>query len=338
MYGVDVSEHNGDVNYDLLRKNGNEFVIIRAGYGFSLTQKDKMFERNYELAKASGLKVGIYWYSYALNEQQAVQEAKVCLECIKNKQLDGPVYFDMEDADGYKRNHGMPSHDMLVRICHSFCEVIAQAGYHVGVYASESWFLNQLKNLSGAYHRWVASWGSNNGELQVKKVDYPIHQFTSEYRLQNKRFDRNIIYNVSMIFPSMKAATISRNDILDIVYQVFLGKYGNAQERKVALGNRYEEIQSFINHIFQADIEILVQETLQGKYGNDDVRRVVLNSRYEEVQKRINNVHNVYTIQSGDTLTSISQKFQISIDELLKLNSWIENKNVIFPGKQLKLK
>ena len=66
MYGVDVSEHNGDVNYDLLRKNGNEFVIIRAGYGFSLTQKDKMFERNYELAKASGLKVGIYWYSLCI--------------------------------------------------------------------------------------------------------------------------------------------------------------------------------------------------------------------------------------------------------------------------------
>ena len=338
MFGIDVSEHNGVVDFQLVKAAGNDFVIIRAGYGFSLSQKDRMFESNYTQAKAAGFKVGVYWYSYALNEQEAMEEARICLECIKGKSLDAPVYFDMEDADGYKRNHGMPSNEMLVRICHAFCKVVEDAGYRVGVYASESWFLNQLKDLSNKYHRWVASWGVNNGLLQIRKRGYPIHQFTSEYRINNQRFDRNIIYEIAVIFGDDQRDFKSNYDVLHIAYQVFLGKFGNAEDRKAALGARYDEVQAFINHIFQADIETLVQETLQGKYGTGEIRRVVLHDRYGEVQKRINNIDAVYTIQPGDTLTAISEKFQVSIEDLLRLNPWIENKNVIFPGKKIQLK
>ena len=99
-YGLDLSKHNGTIDFDEIKKN-NSFVILRAGYGTST--KDPKFEEYYKQAKAAGLKVGAYWYSYALNVNDAKTEAKKCLEVIKGKQFEYPIYIDMEDADGYKK-------------------------------------------------------------------------------------------------------------------------------------------------------------------------------------------------------------------------------------------
>lgn len=192
-YGLDLSKHNGTLDFSEIKKN-HDFVILRAGYGVST--KDSKFEEYYKQAKAAGLKVGAYWYSYALNTNEAIQEAKKCLEVIKGKQFEYPIYLDMEDADDYKKENGMPSNAMLVDICNTFCKEVEQSGYYVGIYASESWFNNQLKDLTkGRYDEWVANWGSNNGELQSDKSSIcRLHQFTSNYKICNKRFDRNISY------------------------------------------------------------------------------------------------------------------------------------------------
>ena len=89
----------------------------------------------------------------------------------------------------------MPSNSTLAKMCDVFCEYVESKGYYVGVYASESWLNNQLKTMSKSYDRWVANWGTNYGTLQSDKSGaYNLHQFTSEYRLGGKRFDRNIAY------------------------------------------------------------------------------------------------------------------------------------------------
>ena len=195
-YGLDLSNHNGSLDFNAIKNAGNTFVILRAGYGKVISQNDKRFEEYYAAARQAGLKVGAYWYSYALNASDAKKEAEVCLEAIKGKQFEYPVWLDMEDADAYKKNHGMPSNATLCDICKIFCEALENAGYYTGVYASESWFNNQLKNLSRSYDRWVANWGSNNGNLQSdKSSSYRLHQFTSNYSLSGKRFDRNISYH-----------------------------------------------------------------------------------------------------------------------------------------------
>lgn len=194
-YGLDLSKHNGTLDFNTIKKAGNSFVILRAGYGKVASQKDPKFEEYYAAAKKAGLKVGAYWYSYALNKEDAKKEAQVCLDVIKGKTFEYPVWLDMEDADGYKKEHGGVSNAVLCDICEVFCEALEKAGYFTGVYASESWFNNQLKNLSKSYDRWVANWGTNDGTLQIKKTSYRIHQFTSEYRLDGKRFDRNVVYD-----------------------------------------------------------------------------------------------------------------------------------------------
>lgn len=304
VYGLDLSVHNGSLDFNAIKAAGLDFVILRAGYGSSITQKDKNFEAYYEAAKAAGLKVGAYWYSYALTAAEGTQEAKVCLEAIRGKKFEYPIYIDMEDADSYKRKHGMPSNATLCAICENFCKYVESKGYYVGVYASESWFNSQLKNMSKAYDRWVANWGSNNGTLQTDKSgSYHLHQYTSEYYLNKKRFDKNVAY---VDYPSIIKATglngyakdlVSTptpsipkpsGSTLDLVVAVRLDKYGSGAKRKEALGSRYEEVQNMINHIEFAAADTLANEVIAKKYGDDDIRKIALDTRYDEVQAIVN--------------------------------------------------
>lgn len=303
FYGLDLSVHNGNLDFNAIKAAGHDFVILRAGYGSVISQKDKNFEAYYKAAKAVGLKVGTYWYSYALTAAQGIEEAKTCLEAIKGKTFEYPIFIDMEDADQYKRNHGMPSNATLSKICENFCEYLESKGYYVGVYASESWFDNQLKGMSKVYDRWVANWGSNNGKLQSDKSgSYHLHQYTSAYYLGGKRFDKNIayIYYPSIIkeaglngltdgtAPDKPAASAPGGSTLDLAVAVMRKQYGDGQVRKDKLGSRYDEVQDFINHIASASTETLANEVIANKYGIDDVRRDVLGDRYDEVQALVN--------------------------------------------------
>ena len=94
---VDISEFQQGINFNKMKNDGIKAVIIRAGYGRETSQKDSMFESHYCNAKAAGLKIGVYWYSYADSVNDAEKEAKACLECINNKSLDMPIYYDLED-------------------------------------------------------------------------------------------------------------------------------------------------------------------------------------------------------------------------------------------------
>lgn len=266
-YGLDLSKHNGSLNFDEIKKD-NSFVILRAGYGTST--KDERFEEYYKKAKEVGLKVGAYWYSYALTVNDAKTEAKKCLEVIRGKTFEYPIYIDMEDADGYKKKNGMPSNATLVNICNTFCKEVEQAGYYVGIYASESWFNNQLKGLTkGRYDEWLANWGSNDGTLQKDKSSVcRLHQFTSNYKINSKRFDRNISYfdYVSVVKENglngfSKQQTIKPTSRLDsltdeqVADEIIAGKgdWGNGDTRKKKLGTRYDSIQSIVNRKLNKD-------------------------------------------------------------------------------------
>lgn len=192
-YGLDLSKHNGSVDFNAIKNAGHTFVILRAGYGVNGT-KDPKFEEYYQQAKAVGLKVGAYYYSYALNVSGAESEANNFLSYVSGKQFEMPVYIDMEDADNYKQKNGFPSNSTLNAICNKFCEIVQNHGYYVGVYASQSWFSSKLTSL-GNYTKWIARYGTNNGTMQYDYSNgYGMYQFTSAYKLGGKNFDRNICY------------------------------------------------------------------------------------------------------------------------------------------------
>ena len=151
--GIDVSVYQQKVDFEKVKKSGIEFVIIRGAIG---TRKDTMFESHYSNAKNAGLKVGCYYYTLAKNVAEAKGEADVFLSCIKGKQFEYPIYFDIEDPS--LQNLGKQT---LTDIVLTWCGKVQSAGYYVGIYANPDWFLNRLdlERLKG-FDKWLAHWVS----------------------------------------------------------------------------------------------------------------------------------------------------------------------------------
>lgn len=150
---IDVSKHNTVADWKKVKESGAEGVIIRAGYGRHISQKDPTFDTYYSGAKAAGLNVGAYWYSYADSPVDAKVEAAVFLEAIKGKQFDMPVYFDIEEE-----KHVAMGKTMCTAIAAAFCDVMEQAGYFCGIYSFDSFFGSNLeKSVQQRYSCWVAN-------------------------------------------------------------------------------------------------------------------------------------------------------------------------------------
>lgn len=157
MKVIDVSKHNGEkIDWKKVRAAGVEGVIIRAGYGRHISQKDKFFEQNYAGAVAAGLHIGSYWYSYADSPPDAKLEASVFCEAIKGKKFDLPVYFDIEEP-----KHAKMSKTICTAMTDVFCSEMEKAGYFCGVYSYDSFFTTNLYlTITQKYSQWVARIGS----------------------------------------------------------------------------------------------------------------------------------------------------------------------------------
>ena len=156
MRGIDVSVHNGNIDWQKVKNAGIQFAILRAGYGRELSQKDSRFEENYKGAKAAGIPVGAYWYSYATTMNEARLEAEVCVQILKNKQFEFPVFFDQEEKKTL--DTGKANCSAMVR---AFCDVLEKAGYWVGLYTSRSVLSTHIEDdIKTRYALWVAEWGS----------------------------------------------------------------------------------------------------------------------------------------------------------------------------------
>ena len=155
MKGIDVSKHQGTVNWSHVKADGVEFAIIRAGYGKQASQKDTQFENNYAGCKSNGVPVGVYWYSYATTPDEARKEAAVCLSVIKGKTFEYPVYFDIEEPSVLAKGKAA-----CTAIAKAFLETVEKAGYFMGIYSSkshlESCFTEELRTR---YAVWVAHYG-----------------------------------------------------------------------------------------------------------------------------------------------------------------------------------
>ena len=155
MKGIDVSKHQGNVNWSHIKADGVKFAIIRAGYGKQASQKDTQFENNYAGCKSNGVPVGVYWYSYATTPDEARKEAAVCLSVIKGKTFEYPVYFDIEEPSVLAKGKAA-----CTAIAKTFLEAVEQAGYFAGIYSSKVHLENCItEELRTRYAVWVAHYG-----------------------------------------------------------------------------------------------------------------------------------------------------------------------------------
>ena len=178
--GLDISTHNGEVDFVTLKASGIDYVILRIGYGsdnstVSNTGMDTRFEENYAAAKAAGLDVGVYVYSVATNVEEAIEEAKSVIKWSKGKKYEYPVYFDIES----EKYQGSLTDRERTDLCLAFTETVAEAGYFPGIYASYSWLMDEIymDELDQQYGGWVAAWTSS-GEPNKDYSEYGMWQYS----------------------------------------------------------------------------------------------------------------------------------------------------------------
>jgi len=178
---IDISTWQKGINYNEIRQKMN-YVILRGGFS---TTTDNQFETHYN--NLQGLNLGVYWYSYAKNENEARAEANKCLQVINGKQFTLPIFLDMEDPSisGIGRNQ-------LNANIRAFGETIQNAGYYFAVYTNVNWYRNIISGteLNKSYDWWIASWGSN----QPSGINYGVWQYTNSYAIGGMRVDANYIF------------------------------------------------------------------------------------------------------------------------------------------------
>ena len=168
---IDISKHNGSIDFAKVKSDGISGVIIRAGFGRLLSQKDPKFESYYADARAAGLDVGAYWYSYAMSAEEAKTEAAVFAEAIKGKQFELPLYFDIEEKKQVALGKTVCS-----AMVEAFCGAMEAAGYFAGIYSFDGFFGSNLTaDVQSRYSCWAAR------VENVKPVyckTYGMHQYT----------------------------------------------------------------------------------------------------------------------------------------------------------------
>ena len=227
---IDISTWNTNVNYCAVRSDGVVAAILRAGYGREVSQIDSQFENHYRGCREAGLKIGIYWYSYADSVADAEQEARACLAILNGRAIDMPVYFDMEEA--WQISLGMST---LTAMAERFCETIKAGGYRAGVYSNLNWFYNYLDYdyLKSRYSIWLAQWSGSYS------LDCDIWQNSETGDIDgiNGNCDTNVIINRDVI-----------------------GDGGDAPEPEPYLEPTEEttvqEVQRWLNDSFSAELDV----------------------------------------------------------------------------------
>ena len=190
---IDVSTWQGSIDFNKVKSAGYDYVIIRAGYGKEKSQKDNMFETNYKKAKSAGLKVGAYWFSYAMSPSTATAEADACLSCIKGKKFELPVYYDMEYQPAMST-----SNSNYTKMAVNFCNKLKSNGFKSGVYSSASVY-DYLLNRKTLKNNGISIW---NAEWYIKpSITCDVWQYSETGRINgiSTAVDLNYIYDLNIV-------------------------------------------------------------------------------------------------------------------------------------------
>ena len=161
--GIDVSKYQGNIDWGAVAASGINFAIIRVGYRGSSSGalvQDPYFKKNISGATKAGIKVGLYFFTQAVNEAEAVEEASMAMSLASGYKVTYPIFIDTESASGGRAN-GL-SKSARTAVVKAFCQTVRNGGYKAGVYASKSWYANQLNaSALNGYCIWVAQYNSS---------------------------------------------------------------------------------------------------------------------------------------------------------------------------------
>lgn len=316
LFGIDISVWQRDINLAQAKAEGVNFTIIRGAYG---NKKDTAFETLYQRAKANGLGVGVYWWTRAVNEAQASEEAQILIDnVLRGKQFEYPIYIDVEDS--LLQNLGKAKVDAIIT---SALTTLEKAGYYAGFYMNRNWYNNYCNgaSLSKRFTCWLAQWSC------AEVSNFPMWQFGGEtnYQRTNKvagiTCDQDYCY---VDFPSIiknggfngygkgtpspaPQPAPSRKSNEELANEVIAGQWGNGDDRRNRLtqaGYNYDAVQSIVN------------QKLSGNRPSSQT---------------------VYTVRAGDTLSGIAKRYGTTYQRLAQVNN-IANPNLIYVGQKIVIK
>lgn len=299
MIFIDVSEHQGKIDWKKVKNDGIDGAIIRAGFGKG--NIDKFFHENMKGAIDAGFQyIGAYWFSYAYNTDMAKREAQYMNDaCLQyKKHLNVGVFYDWEYASmDYAKKHGVnPNKQSITAMNEIFCKTAAGMGYVAGYYLNLDYERNFIDvSKLGAFRKWFAQYNDKNASSCF------MWQYSSKGNV------KGITGHVDMnqLFGTLKASDEQpkekKKSNQTIAKEVIAGKWGNGYQRKSRLtkaGYDYKAIQQIVNDMLQSEVK------------------------------------EVYIVKKGDTLTSIAKAHGTTVEKLVAKNN-IKNPNKIFVGQKL---
>lgn len=311
MDGIDVSEWQGDIDFDAVKNSGIEVVYIRSGAGEDY--KDPFFERNYQAAKNAGLKVGFYHYVIATNVDEAINEAEFFVSLTENKSPDACLAMDFEYF------YGLPD-SAINEISKAFLETVeARSGRRACVYSDAYNARNTFSGLT-EYPLWVADYYRSEPYSTGQWEDWAGFQYTDKGSVPGISGDVDMDYfrseildiNTAAIPPQNRPAPPTRRYINYTVKQGdtlwgIARKFDTTIAKTAAINELSDTSRIFPGQVLKIDVGVISNEG----YLN-------------------------YTVKPGDTLSAIAQKFNTTVNYLTEINN-IENPNSIYAGQILKI-
>lgn len=291
--GIDVSEHQGNIDFHAVKNSGVDFVIIRAGYGIG--HIDKNFYINYINAKIAGLMVGAYWYSYATDTDFCKQEAQSFIDTVKGYKFEFPLYFDIEEQSQIAQGQ-----EFCSSLIQTFCNYLEENNYFSGFYS----YLGMINSVVSDYVKnryacWVAQWSS----ACSYQGSYGMWQYSATGRIDgiNTDVDCNYCYK----------------NYPELMKKLQINGFSAADD-----GDNTTKLKT---------VEEVAQEVIEGKWNVGLARKMLLEKagyNYNLVQQKVNELcekhSKFYTVQAADTLDVILDKFNLTAEKFLALNYKLE--------------
>lgn len=297
IFGIDVSEHNGAINWDKVKESGKVgFAMLRAGYGKGVI--DKQFQRNASECNRLDIPIGVYWFSYAKNAEEAENEAEYCLSAISKYRIDYPVAFDFEDdsvRNCQKCGISIAGKEFATMLALNFLSVILNAGYKPTNYTNPA-YLNQYFDAGrlSCYDLWLAQWPSNPNPEKRPSYNPHIWQYSSTGRIPgiSTPVDMNVCYvdylpKKVTVVPSIMTQAWAQNAVNDaITYQISDGSRPDALATRVEVMAMVTRAIDFLATEFNNNIKKCAQEevtdALKGVKVIDAVNEVLKATGYSK--------------------------------------------------------
>lgn len=348
MKFIDISNWQAGLDVVEVVKNGGlGGVVVKATEGLGLV--DRSCDKFVQQCIGNGIPFGFYHFA---RNNDAKAEAEFFRKNTSNYEGKGIPILDWEAGQSVSWVNAFVEH------------YHGMTGIWPWVYGN-AWRFNQGK-VNANCGKWIAGYPSNNiTDINYgtnNKMPYSVNdggvcawQFSSSVRISgyNGNLDGDVFYGDREAWAKYAKSSSSGSSnedessgdaapsgtTLELAVAVMNGSYGSGDERKQKLGSRYDEVQSFINHIASASDETLANEVKAGKYGNGNDRKLVLGGRYDRVQAIVNGTGGAtyYTVKAGDTLSGIAGKYGTTYQKLASMNG-ISNPNKIYVGQKIRVR